>query len=391
MKQFIAGRKEVMKSIHSLDKNRKTIWFHAASLGEFEQGRPVIEAIKNNYPQVQILLTFFSPSGYEIRKNYEKADCICYLPLDTIKNATTFIEQSKPALSIFIKYEFWPNYLKVLKKEKIPTILISGIFRKEQLFFKSYGGFMRESLNTFAHFFVQNQKSKTLLESIKIKSSHISVSGDTRFDRVAQIKNQNNQLDFMDQFCANAKTLVVGSSWPEDEEGLVAYINSCLKDDQKVVFAPHNIKQSGIQNLYSSLRKPTAILSKVKEQKQLANTQVLIVDSIGLLTKVYSYAQIAYVGGGYNKSGVHNVLEPAVFGCPIIIGPNYKKFEEVKDLVSLRGITVCKDTESLNSTLTHLFASDEEITKQGRITDKYVQSSLGATEKIMDFINKNMR
>lgn len=383
LKLFVQGRKSVWDTLTSkLQASDKTIWFHAASLGEYEQGLPVIEALKVNYPQHKIVLTFFSPSGYEVRKNNTIADVTVYLPLDTQSNAQRFIETIQPELVFFIKYEYWPNYLHILKKKAIPTYLISGIFRPNQAFFKFYGGFYRQALQTFDHFFVQNESSKKLLQSIGY--SQCTVSGDTRFDRVVGILERDNQLDFIANFKNRQITLVAGSTWPKDEELLVYFINQA-PSDLKFIIAPHNIKAEQIASLQQRLQKPTVLFSE-KEGKDLAPFNVFIIDTIGILTKIYSYADIAYVGGGFGHPGVHNVLEPATFGTPIVIGPNYSHFAEATALVGLGGCTSIQNANELKETLDCWIQNEDERYEKGHICSTFVQMNGGATQTIINFI-----
>lgn len=381
---FVKGRQNIFKDIAvNLSDNDKVIWFHSASLGEFEQGIPIIEKLKKSYPNYKILVTFFSPSGYEVRKNYPLADCVTYLPFDTYRNAQKFITQVNPKLAVFIKYEFWPNFLKVLKQGQIPTLLVSGIFRENQLFFKGYGGFYRKALKTFTHFFVQNQNSKDLLN--RIGFNNVSLSGDTRFDRVFNITKQRQKLDFIERFSKDKITLVAGSTWPDDEDILMNYINNEASENQKFILAPHNIKKEDIQQLMTSCKKSICLYSDVKKNSA---AQVLIIDSIGLLTSVYAYATIAYVGGGFNKSGIHNILEPATYGVPIIIGPNYSKFKEAGDLIALN---VCKSIDnktSFNNSFKNLSENKKSIKEKGQITKDYIKNNIGASKIIYNFIDK---
>lgn len=381
---FVKGRQNIFKDIATkLSDKDKVIWFHSASLGEFEQGIPIIEKLKKNYPNYKILVTFFSPSGYEVRKNYPLADCVTYLPFDTYKNAQKFITQVNPKLAIFIKYEFWPNFLSVLKQQNIPTILVSGIFRKNQLFFKGYGGFYRKALKTFTYFFVQNQNSKDLLNGIGFKN--VSLSGDTRFDRVYNITKQVQKLDFIDNFSKGKITLVAGSTWPDDEDILINYINNEASENEKFILAPHNIKEEGITQLLASCKKSICRYSDIKKD---TNTQVLIIDSIGLLTSIYAYATMAYVGGGFNKSGIHNILEPATYGIPIIIGPNYSKFKEAGDLISLNACNSISNKTSFNELFKSLSENKKHIKEKGQITKNYIKKNIGATNIIYNFIDK---
>lgn len=382
---FLKGRKGVFSLLQkSISKSDQVIWFHCASLGEFEQGRPIIEKIKKENPTVKILLTFFSPSGYEIRKNYEFADVVTYLPLDTKQNAKTFIQIVNPAIAVFVKYEFWPNILKELKKNNTITILVSGIFRKDQAFFKNYGGWMRKSLTTFSQFFVQNKLSKNLLNSIKFKN--VTICGDTRFDRVFEITNQNNQLNFIESFKNNAFILVAGSTWSEDENLLVNYINKFASANEKFIIAPHNMDTEKITKLKNSIQLKTVLYSE-KENKKLVDYQVFIVDTIGILTKIYSYADVALIGGGFTKNGIHNILEAATFGVPIIIGPNYKKFNEAVTLVDKKGCKVVTNKTDLANYLNLLKKNDNLRHDIGKINYSYIKENIGATNTITKYIN----
>jgi 3-deoxy-D-manno-octulosonic-acid transferase len=383
MKLFVEGRKSVFSTLElKIKPTDKTIWFHAASLGEYEQGLPVIEKIKETYPNHKIVVTFFSPSGYEVRKNNTVADATVYLPLDTPKNAKQFLELVHPELVFFIKYEFWINYLDQLKKQNIPTYLISGIFREKQLFFKWYGGFYRKALNTFTHFFVQNENSKKLIT--ELSKTNVTISGDTRFDRVVAILEKDNTLDFISEFKNNSLTIVIGSSWPKDEALLIEYINSCTLD-VKFIIAPHNIKTEQIENLKNSNTKKVVLFSE-KENKDLSQFNVFIIDTIGILTKIYSYADIAYVGGGFGNPGVHNILEPATFGVPIIIGPNYSHFEEATNLVQLGGCLSITNQKELEQALSDLIQNNETRYNKGQICNTFVQKNKGATNSIMSKI-----
>ena len=383
LKLFVQGRKAVWNTLNSkLRASDKTIWFHAASLGEYEQGLPVIEAIKVKYPQHKIVITFFSPSGYEVRKNNTIADVTVYLPLDTEANAKRFIETIHPELVFFIKYEYWPNYLNVLKNSEIPTYLISGIFRPNQAFFKFYGSFYRNALHAFHHFFVQNESSKKLLQSIGF--TQCTVSGDTRFDRVLGLLERDNQLDFVADFKNKQTTIVAGSTWPNDEELLISFINQA-PSDLKFIIAPHNIKAEQIASLQQRLQKPTVLFSE-KEGKDLATFAVFIIDTIGILTKIYSYADIAYVGGGFGHPGVHNVLEPATFGIPIVVGPNYTHFAEATALVDLGGCISIQNTTACEEALNRWIQNKDERYEKGHICATFVQMNKGATATIINYI-----
>jgi 3-deoxy-D-manno-octulosonic-acid transferase len=383
MKLFVNGRKSVFQTLaNKIQSSDKTIWFHAASLGEYEQGLPVIEAIKQQFPNHKIVVTFFSPSGYEVRKNNAVADVTIYLPLDKISNAKQFIELVHPEMAFFIKYEYWPNYLNELKKQQIKTYLISGILREKQAFFKWYGGFYRNALKTFEFFFVQNESSKKLLQSIGF--NNVKVSGDTRFDRVVSILERDNSLDFIKQFKDNKTTIVIGSSWPKDESLLVNYINQS-SDDVKFIIAPHNIKSEQIQELKNAITKKTILFSE-KDNVNLSNSNVFIIDTIGILTKIYSYADIAYVGGGFGNPGVHNILEPATFGVPVVIGPNYSHFAEATALVNMEGCISIQNQIQLNEAFDLLLHNEDERLEKGHICSTFVQMNKGATQTIMNHI-----
>ncbi|WP_299015654.1 glycosyltransferase N-terminal domain-containing protein [uncultured Polaribacter sp.] len=387
---FVKGRNESFGKISKL-KNHKIIWFHAASLGEFEQARPIIEELKVTYSNYKILVTFFSPSGYNIRKDYKLADVVCYLPLDSKKNAKKFIANLNLKMAIFIKYEFWPNLLNELNKKEIPTILVSGILRENQLFFKWYGGFMKESLKAFNHFFVQDQNSKELLKTINFKN--VTVAGDTRFDRVSKVLEQDNSLDFINEFKDTKYTIVAGSTWQEDEELLVNYINNNASENEKFIIAPHNIKTDAILELQKSINTKTVLYSNVlkndlsfqAQPRNLKQYQVFIIDNIGILTKIYAAADVAYVGGGL-KTGLHNILEPATFGIPIVIGNKFDKFKEAVDLVKIGGCLSVKNQEKFNSTFIHLKEDNSFRNLTGVINKKYIEDNLGATKEIMNYL-----
>ncbi len=387
MKLFVDGRKSVFQTLaNKIQSSDKTIWFHAASLGEYEQGLPVIEAIKQQFPNHKIVVTFFSPSGYEVRKNNTVADVTVYLPLDTISNAKQFIELVHPEMVFFIKYEYWPNYLNELKKQQIKTYLISGILRENQAFFKWYGGFYRNALKTFDYFFVQNESSKKLLQSIGF--NNVKVSGDTRFDRVVSILERDNSLDFIEQFKDNKTTIVIGSSWPKDESLLINYIDQS-SDDVKFIIAPHNIKSEQIQELKNAITKKIVLFSENVETRHALSLQeysVFIIDTIGILTKIYSYADIAYVGGGFGNPGVHNILEPATFGVPVVIGPNYSHFAEATALVNMEGCISIQNQTQLNEAFDLLLHNEDERLEKGHICSTFVQMNKGATQTIINHI-----
>lgn len=384
IKLFVEGRKNVFAILEEKIKpSDKTIWFHSASLGEYEQGLPVIEKIKEKYPSHKIIVTFFSPSGYEVRKNNTVADVTIYLPLDNKKNAKRFLKLVHPEKAFFIKYEFWLNYLKELENAKIPTYLVSGIFRDSQMFFKWYGGFYRKALKAFTYFFVQNEASKQKIEAIGFHN--VIVSGDTRFDRVNAILERDNSLDFIEKFKNNQTTIVIGSSWPKDEALLAEYINQA-PDTVKFIIAPHNIKADQIAALQSQITKSNILFSQ-KNGADVSNYQVFIIDTIGLLTKIYSYGTIAYVGGGFGNPGIHNILEPATFGIPIVIGPNYSNFAEAVQLVELGGCLVINNKEELKFNFDQLIDDPILLNEKSSICKKYIEDNIGATNSIMKIVS----
>lgn len=381
-KLFTEGRKHTLETLaKTFLPGDRIIWVHAASLGEFEQGLPVIRQLKAVYPSYRILLTFFSPSGYEVMKNSREVDFVSYMPIDTAANAKAFLEIVSPELAMFIKYEIWPNFYRELNRRNIPLLLISAIFKKQHAYFKWYGGFMRKALRVPEHIFVQDEASLNLLNSIDIEK--VSISGDTRFDRVSEILGRDNSLPFMEAFGGNKFCLVCGSTWPEDESLITNYINN---SDHllKFVVAPHDIKSDHIQKLKASINKSVLLYSEI-EGKDLKDVSVLLVDTIGLLTKIYSYADLAYVGGGF-LTGLHNTLEPAVFGIPVLIGPNYGKFREARELVNQGGLLVVKDRKSFTAAIDKCVTNPEYREQTGRINATYVQEHQGASIQIMTYI-----
>ena len=387
IKLFVDGRKETLQKLsNTISNTDKVVWIHCASLGEFEQGRPIIEKIRKEYSNHKIVLTFFSPSGYEVRKNYSDVEVVCYLPLDTKSNARKFIDIVHPEIVIFVKYEFWPNILNELKSRKVTTILVSGIFRIDQVFFKPIGSWMRKSLQTFSHFFVQDENSEKLLNSIGIHN--VTVSGDTRFDRVHEIPLQDNALNFIEEFKQDQLTFVAGSTWKEDEELIVEYINNKASASEKFIIAPHNINSKEIKELQKAINKKIVLFSE-KEKQNLKEAHVFLIDTIGILTKIYSYADIAYVGGGF-ETGLHNILEPATFGIPIIIGPKFSKFREAIDLVNEGGCFVVNNKDEFNDRLKELFTDADDRTKKGKITKKFISQNTGATKIILDYIKSRI-
>jgi 3-deoxy-D-manno-octulosonic-acid transferase len=363
-----------------VDPNARYVWFHAASLGEFEQGRPLMEQMKREHPDIKILLTFFSPSGYEVRKNYEGADIICYLPLDTITNARRFLRTVRPEMAFFIKYEFWYNYLHILKHRHVPVYSISSIFRDGQVFFRWYGRQYGKVLKCFTHFYVQNEKSKELLG--KIGLTNVTITGDTRFDRVLQIKEQAKQLPIIEQFTKGQKVFIAGSSWQPDEEIFIKYFSE--HRDWKMVIAPHVIGEDHLQQIEKLLegRKVVRYSDVSENSKALEDAEALIINCFGLLSSIYHYADVTYVGGGFGV-GIHNTLEAAVWDVPVIFGPNNEKFQEAQGLKACEGgfeITNYEDFERLMNR----FESDADYLKNaGQQAGNYVKQLSGATKRIL--------
>ena len=368
-----------------LNKSDKTLWFHCASLGEYEQGLPIFTELRKDYPNHKIVLSFFSPSGYEIRKNAPFADLVVYLPLDTKNNAKRFINLVNPELTVFVKYEIWPNYLNEIKSRGLRAILISAVFRKDQSFFKWYGSQTKKALFAFEHIFTQNETSKKLLESINYTNA--TISGDTRFDRVSNQLNTDNNLDFIKVFKDNKLCIVIGSSWPEDESLIIEFINNYVGIPIKFIIAPHNIKSKQIENIQTNLKKP-AILFTQKEKKDLSQYDVFILDTIGLLSKTYSYADIAYVGGAMGNTGLHNILEPAVFGVPIIIGKNYQKFPEAFDMIKNKGVKSVSNITELSTELNSLINDSESRLTTGNQNADFIKKNKGAVIQIMQYLRK---
>ena len=365
-----------------IDRNAKYIWFHASSLGEFEQGRPLIEKIKAEHPEYKILLTFFSPSGYEVRKNYGGADVVCYLPFDTPYRVKKFLDLSKPVMAIFIKYEFWDNYLSELKRRNIPVYIVSAIFRKEQLFFKWYGGMYRKVLSYFTHIFVQDDASRELLSKYGV--TNVSVFGDTRFDRVQDVYKNTKQVPMVDLFVNNNRsdnqlTMVAGSSWQQDEEVYLNYFNE--HPELKLIIAPHEIHKDHLMHIESMLKRPSIRLSEATE-KDIKGKSCLIVDSFGLLSSIYRYGDLAYIGGGFG-AGIHNVLEAAVYGIPVIFGPKYQKFKEARDLLQVGGAFSITDEKTFESKMEELSTYRDLLEAAGAAAGDFVKSNIGATNRII--------
>ncbi len=386
IKLGVVGRSQTFEVLNQkLQATDKTLWFHCSSLGEYEQGLPVFKELRKLYAHHKIVLTFFSPSGYEIRKNTDVADVVVYLPMDSKANAKKFLEIVHPELTIFVKYDFWPNYLSELKKRQHRAILISAVFRPNQAFFKFYGGMMQNALTAFEHIFVQNEASKNLLHAIHYKP--VTVSGDTRFDRVSDQLLQDNSLPFIQEFKDEKLCVVVGSSWPEDEELLVKFINNHASKPIKYIIAPHNMKGTQIDHLVSQLEVKTVLFTE-KENKDLSTYSVFVIDTIGLLSKIYSYADVAYVGGAMGTTGLHNILEPAVFGVPIIIGKEYSKFPEAFDMIATDGLISIKNYHELKTTLNSIIDDPLKRKKMGSANSTFILQNKGAVIQILDYIRK---
>lgn len=386
--QWVKGRKhwrnELSEKILKLNSD-KIVWIHCASYGEFEQGRPLIEAVKTKHPHYKIVLSFFSPSGYEAFKNWSGTDVICYLPLDVKHNAQDFIEIVNPKVAIFIKYEFWVNYLFQLKKQQIPTFLVSAVFKPHHPFFKWYGSVFRKSLDTFDKLFIQDEPSAKLLQSIGV--SNYEISGDTRFDRVLQIKNNFKPIDFFELFCKNAQVIVGGSTWQKDHELLVETFKQLNEKKLKLILVPHEVDEKSIFQLEQLLRKNNLNYSLYSKQKMDEQASVLVVDAMGLLSRIYHYATVTYVGGGFN-SGIHNCLEPAVYLKPVLFrgGSDYKKYNEAVDLLDLQVAQNVEDVAETKQAIFDLLHHEHKLREIENKLKTYFQKNSGTTEKVMSLI-----
>ena len=384
-KKMVRGHRETFRILEKkVDKKARYIWFHAASLGEFEQGRPLMEKLKEDRPEYKILLTFFSPSGYESAKNYVHADIVCYLPFDFQENAKRLIRLAQPEKAIFIKYEFWYNYLSELKKNNIPTYLVSGIFREKQVFFRSYGKQYAKVLENFTHFFLQNKTSEELLHSKGLYNT--SITGDTRFDRVHKIFQRRKEVPLMDEFVAGGtnpvKILVGGSTWEKDEDILIPYFNT--HPEVRLIIAPHEFNKERLRELMSKSERPAILYSQALKEG-LGNAEFVIVDSFGLLSSIYRYADIAYIGGGFGK-GIHNILEAAVYGIPVLFGPKHGKFKEADDLIREKGGISVIDLTDFEGRINDFFSYSELLNSYGKSAENYILNNLGATNKIYEKI-----
>ncbi len=384
-KKWVQGRKSVFTDLkNAIGKDDKIIWMHCASLGEFEQGRPLIEAIRKRYKDYKILLTFFSPSGYEVRKNYAHADFVFYLPMDTARNARKFIKLVQPRAVFFIKYEFWFNYINELYLRKIPLFMVSSIFRPSQHFFRFWGGWFRKQLRKVTFLFVQDDTSLELLESIKIY--HAEMIGDTRFDRVIALSEEKKEFPLIKAFADDKPLLIAGSTWPADEDKLQELIVQ-LQIDFKLVIAPHQVDKEHMDQLMKKFKKFNPVLYSSAADGDLKNSRVLIIDGIGYLSYLYTYADITYIGGGFG-AGIHNLLEAATYGKPVIFGPNHDKFKEAIELKSNGGGVVISGADELILTCGLLFNDQQKRTASGNAAKNYVLENAGATEKVMDKANE---
>lgn len=384
VKKMWAGERQAVKVLkEKVDPEACYIWFHAASLGEFEQGRPLIEHLRETHPEYKILLTFFSPSGYEVRKNYEGADIICYLPLDTIRNARRFLRAIKPVMAFFIKYEFWYNYLHILQHRGVPTYSVSSIFRPDQIFFQWYGRQYGRVLKCFTHLFVQNMESKALLAKLGI--TDVDVVGDTRFDRVLQIKEASKQLPIVEQFTAHAqKVFVAGSSWLPDEDIFIKYFD--IHKDWKLIIAPHVISDEHLSQIFELLKGRRVVRYTEATEENVKDAEVLIIDCFGLLSSIYHYGTVSYVGGGFGV-GIHNVLEAAVWDIPVVFGPNNKHFQEAQGLMLVQGGFEIKDYQSFRDLMMRFETDTSFLQNAGENAGAFVKSRAGATAKVMENVS----
>lgn len=385
-RKMIVGHKQTyIKLRKEVDPSARYIWFHAASLGEFEQGRPIIEEIKRKHPEYKVLLTFFSPSGYEVRKDYPLADIVCYLPFDKKRNVKKFLRLIQPQMAVFIKYEFWYNYVNQLHKRNIPIYMVSAIFRPSQVFFKWYGGRMRKMLRFYTCICVQDNESANLLKNIGVTNT--VVCGDTRFDRVIDIQEQAKKLDLVESFVRKAeeekeKILVAGSSWPKDEDVIIPYFN--MTTDLKLIIAPHEIDEAHLRYIESNLQRPHIRYSKASWD-DMSKYDCLIIDSFGLLSSIYRYGQVAYIGGGFGV-GIHNVLEAAVYNIPVIFGPNFKKFREAQQLIEQGGGYSIADNDSFRGLMDEFLQYDNILKAAGDNAGNYVHSNAGVVKHVMEVL-----
>jgi 3-deoxy-D-manno-octulosonic-acid transferase len=387
-RKWILGRRNIFATIKAQrsTNNDQPIWMHCASLGEFEQGRPLLEELKSKHPQVKIVLTFFSPSGYEVMKDYNGVDYVFYLPMDSMENAKKFLDAVNPSMVLWVKYEYWFYYLTEIKKRNIPTLLVSGIFRKNQPFFTWYGDIWRKMLQSFTHFFVQNSESEQLLLTLGYKEN-VSLNGDTRFDRVLEIAGNFTDVPGIAEFCGNNPVIVAGSTWEEDEIELLHFVNT--NKQIKFIIAPHEIDKVNLKDVKAEF--PDSIFYVDLQSQQIeTSANVLIIDNVGMLSRLYKYATVTYVGGGYGADGVHNVLEAAVYGKPVVFGPVYDKFDEATGLINAGGaVSIEGGPVKLETILNGLMNDEGERNKMGVAAKQFVQENGGASKKIIQFIQEN--
>ncbi len=382
-RKWVKGRRNVFEDLKtSILAEDKYIWIHCASLGEFEQGKPILEGLKSKHQSHKILLTFFSPSGYEIRKNYEYADLVCYLPIDTIANARKFVNIVKPQFVIFVKYEFWFNYLAELKKHQIPVIFISSIFRANQYFFKAYGAWFKKQLQSINHFFVQNNESESLLQRIGI--IQVTRSGDTRFDNVYKLAQNTRKFEIIEKFKGETKLVIAGSTWPPDEGLLLPILDQF--PEYKFIIASHEVHSARVTQIQKKIGSKSVLLS-LANPKNVSEYRVLIIDRIGILAQLYQYADIAYIGGGFG-SGLHNIQEPITFGIPVIFGPKYHNFQEAVDLVKMEGVFSIKNQNELENVLSSLKKNTDVYQNACQTNKNYIEQNVGASSVILEYIQK---
>lgn len=385
-RQWRDGRRGIFERLsQSIGDSDRVVWVHCASLGEFEQGRPIIERIREQRPDLKILLTFFSPSGYEIRKNYTGADYIFYLPIDRKRYARRFLDIVKPEVAIFIKYEFWLNYLSELRRRKIATYVVSAIFRRDSIFFRPWGGAWRKALGTFTTLFVQNEESKTLLGELQMRN--VIVAGDTRFDRVAAIAKAAKRVETVERFRGDSPLFVAGSTWGPDEELLIELIND--NPSIRFVVAPHEMDETRIKHIIDTVKGGAVRYTQTDDNTQFDATQVLILDTVGILSSVYGYARWSYIGGGFGV-GIHNTLEAATFGLPIAFGPKYQKFKEARDMVALGAAQSIRSAEELKAWFKPLRDDADHLAATSRKAKEYTERNLGATELICNEVLKGV-
>ena len=382
VRKMLDGQRQTFDRLAStLDPSCRYIWIHASSLGEFEQGRPLIEMIRRELPDRHILLSFFSPSGYEVRKDYDLVDAVVYLPFDLSKNVARFIDLVRPEMAIFVKYEFWGNYLSELKRRDIPTYIISSIFREKQIFFRPWGGMFRKMLRCFTHLYVQDEASRRLLAAIGVEN--VTVAGDTRFDRVTDILDNVKSVPQAEAISsAAATTIVAGSTWPADEQFLLPYFN--VHENLRLIIAPHEVNEERIRQIEQNVSRPCVRLSK-STPEQAADADCLIVDCFGMLSSIYHFGDIAYIGGGFG-AGIHNINEAAVHSVPVVFGPKHQKFKEAADLISLGGALSFNDAGVFADTLNRLTADSASLRAAGDAAGQYIRDNLGATRRIFNDI-----